>query len=95
MKTSDFSSFTNFSEFMDSQKAGHSPSKEAKLKQTIKLFEVGPRLKLKFSRYDQALDIKEDPDEEEEAQEGEERQGNEVYTQEDARQYEGMEEEGQ
>lgn len=53
-KTIDFSNFNNFSQYIQSQ--GDSGS--SKMKQTIKLYEVGPRLKLKFFKYDETLNIK-------------------------------------
>lgn len=55
-KTIDFSGFRNFSEYMEAQ--GESESKQGKMKQTVKLYEVGPRMKLRFFRYDEVLNIK-------------------------------------
>lgn len=60
-KTINFSDYNNFSQYINAQ--GDSGS--SKMKQTIKLFEVGPRLKLKFFKYDATFDIKDLPKDEE------------------------------
>jgi hypothetical protein len=54
-KTINFSGFNNFSEYLNAQGG---TSKEGKMKQSIKLYEVGPRLKLKFFKYEEIMQIK-------------------------------------
>ena len=90
-KNIDFSNFSNFSEYIGSQ--GGSPTGGSnKVKQTIRLYEVGPRLKLKFFKYEDSLNIKELPDDEgEEGDEGENGSYGNVYGEENQEQYEGME----
>jgi hypothetical protein len=61
----DFSQFKTFAEYLQAQSAvGARVEAGEKTKQAVKLYEVGPRMKLRFHRFDEKLDVAEMPEDE-------------------------------